>query len=135
MKKNTKITTPVAKNPKPMTEVVKFLQEKYRGTGYDVVQYWCNDTGVELTPMAVGSLLTSGKDTGIKSLLLIAQALGCTAEELKWICTEKNEHGMARIVAPEIINIDEARLLADYRALDAKNKTMIRNMAARLVTP
>lgn len=121
------------RNPAPTTEVVKFLQEKYKATGYDVIQYWCRDTGIELTPMAVGSCLTSGKDTGIKSLMLIAQALGCTAEELRWICEEKEEHGMAKIVAKSIINVDESRLLADYRALDTKNKAMLRNMAAQLV--
>ena len=59
-------------------------------------------------------------------------ALKCSDEEIKWIAQEKGDKSFWRLITKESINVDEQRLLDDYRQLNSQQKQLIDSMIQQM---
>jgi len=110
----------------------EYIQLKYREQGHSIVQDWINQSRVGLSLQACTQVLNYLKSAGVLVFLKMGFALGFTPSELKWICEEKGEPELARMIAPDIISSEESILLEYYRKMGMAQKSILMNMAKEM---
>ena len=111
---------------------VELLQEKFREIGCKDVTEWMRQSKVDLSLQTCTTILLRGIEKGLLATLVLAVALKCSDEEIKWIAQQKGDKSFWRLITKETINSDEQKLLDDYRQLTSQQKQLIDNMLQQM---
>lgn len=105
--------------------VTELLQEKFRATKFETVTDWMSETKIDLSLQACTAVLLRGKNAGIVTTMFLASALGCTAEEMKWIAKQKGDDTLWRLITKDSISREDRKLIDDYHRLNNVQKDIV----------
>lgn len=112
--------------------VEEFLKDRYETLGYVSATAFMMDTRPDLTLQTICQIIL-GKPKGLLASLIFAVAIGCSKEELAWICKERGDKTLWRLFENDILTSDENAVLNDYRQLKMPQKKAVKTMLKGMI--